>query len=141
MLRSFCFTYDTCSHIILNKISVPQNQDKWKYNGPMNSTIPGGLSMQPNNGKSHQMLGHNQHPSHLQNHINPQNHLNQNVLNHALNQTGVPMQMIQGSVYDHLHQSVNVNGVKPNEQLVYLGQPHLMAPQNQYMTRNTTAVS
>lgn len=103
----------------------------------MNSTIPGGISMQPNNGKPpHQMLGHNQH---IQNHLNP-NHLNQTVLNHALSQSAMPMQMIQGGIYDHVHQSVNVNGVgvKPTEQLVYCGQPHLgvMPPQNQYMTRN-----
>lgn len=111
----------------------------------MNSTIPGGMSMQQNNGKPpHQMHGHNQHPSHLQNHINPQNHVNQTVLNH-LNQSGMPMPINFLGSYEHVHQSVNVNGVvKPNEQLVYLGgQRHLhMQPQTQYMTtRNTAAVS
>lgn len=106
----------------------PQNQDKWKY-------TPGGISMQPNNGKPpHQMFGHNQHPSHLQNHLNP------NVLN-PLNQ---PVQMIPSGTFDHVPQSVNVNGVgvKTNEQLVYFSGQHsgVMQP-HQYQTRNPAAVS
>lgn len=90
--------------------------------------------MQPNNGKPPQMLGHNQHPSHLQNHT---------VLNPTLNQ---PVQMIQSGTFDHVHQSVNVNGVgvKPNEQFVFFsGQPHTgVMQQHQYSTtRNAAAVS
>lgn len=90
--------------------------------------------MQPNNGKPpHQMFGHNQHPSHLQNHLNP------NVLN-PLNQ---PVQMIQSGTFDHVPQSVNVNGVKTNEQLVYYsGQHSGVMQQHQYQTpRNAAAVS
>lgn len=94
--------------------------------------------MQPNNGKPpHQMLGHNQqHQLHLQ------NHLNHTVLNPTLNQ---PVQMIQ-SGFDHVHPSVNVNGVgvKPNEQLVFFsGQPHSgVMQQHQYTnTRTAAAVS
>lgn len=90
--------------------------------------------MQPNNGKPpHQMLGHNQHPLHLQ------NHLNHTVLNPTLNQ---PVQMIQ-SGFDHVHPSVNVNGVKPNEQLVYFsGQPHSgVMQQRQYTATPNAAVS
>lgn len=98
--------------------------------------------MQPSNGKPpHQMLGHNQHPSHLQ------NHLNHTVLNPTLNQ---PVQMIQSGTFDHVHQSVNVNGVgvKPNEQFVFFsGQPHsgVMQQQQQHQqystSRNAAAVS
>lgn len=91
--------------------------------------------MQPNNGKPPQMIGHNQHPLHLQ------NHLNQTVLNPTLNQ---PVQMIQ-SGFDHVPPSVNVNGVgvKPNEQLVYYsGQPHSgVMQQRQYTTNTPNAVS
>ncbi|KAJ6636061.1 Maternal protein pumilio [Pseudolycoriella hygida] len=113
--------------------AIINNQDKWKYNAP---TIPGGISMQPNNGKPpHQILGHSQHQSHLQNHLNP------TVLNHTLNQ---PVQMIPGGIFDHVHQSVNVNGVKPNEQLVYYsGQPHsgVMQPHQYPSNRNAAAIT
>lgn len=111
------------------KKHIPQNQDKWRYNAPNT----GGISMQPNNGKTpHQMLGPNQHP------LYQQNHLNHTVLNPTLNQ---PV-MIQ-SGFDHVHPSVNVNGVKPNEQLVYFGQPHSgVMQQHQYANaRNAVAVS
>lgn len=89
--------------------------------------------MQPNNGKPPlQMHGHNQHPSHLQNHLNP------TVLN-PLNQ---PVQMIQSGIFDHVPPSVNVNGVKPNEQLVYFSGQHsgVMQP-HQYPTTRNAAVS
>lgn len=81
----------------------------------------------PNNGKPPQMLGHNQHPLHLQ------NQLNQTVLNPTLNQ---PVQMIQSS-FDHVHPSVNMNGVKSNEHLVYFsGQPHSGVMQQRQYTTN-----
>lgn len=92
--------------------------------------------MQANNGKPpHQMFGHNQHPSHLQNHLNP------NVLN-PLNQ---PVQMIQSGSFDHVPQRVNVNGVgvKTNEQLVYYSGQHsgVMQPHQYQTTQNAAAVS
>ncbi|KFB37062.1 AGAP003914-PB-like protein [Anopheles sinensis] len=77
------------------------------------------------------------------------------MLNHAtMNSGGLPaMQMpMQGGMYDHLHPpNVNVNGVGvpkppgPEQQLVYLsgGQQYgtVLAPQNQYIPRNNSAVS
>ncbi|XP_055695961.1 maternal protein pumilio isoform X3 [Lutzomyia longipalpis] len=140
--------------------AVIPNQDKWKYNGPMNSSHSGGgVSLPPpppHSSKPHQIMGHVSHQlqqqlnSHLQQQQQQQNHMNNTsqILNQTLNSAtaGLPMQMaaIQGGIYDPVHQ--NMNGLpKPTEQLVYLGgQPHLgvMPPQSQYMqARNTAAIT
>lgn len=58
---SMSYMFLTCNYFILIHFLLCyfQNQDKWKYNGPMNSStisaIGGGISMQSSQQQSHQM--------------------------------------------------------------------------------------
>ncbi|XP_031626222.1 maternal protein pumilio-like isoform X2 [Contarinia nasturtii] len=116
--------------------TIIDNQDKWKYNGPMNSNtisaIGGGMSMQQShqvpantivkppslpqmlNPSLHQQMQSQQDRSRQPTHQLP-NHLSvgPNMTHGALNSnSGMPPSMQSGvGMYDHMQPGVNMNGV------------------------------